>query len=109
VVARRKPTPQSLTINPQVTESSSIGQGSSLSSGRRVIGCNKSSSAKFTSSTQDKWHIFVGRLNKDTTVSDIKEYLESNNISVNDIKKTRGTTNVAREELCISIMCKPSI
>jgi hypothetical protein len=66
--------------------------------GRRVVGSravvdgqSKLVSSSPKSSSDDArpkmWHIFIGRAKKESTVADIKEYLELNDITVKEVRK----------------------
>ena len=66
--------------------SSSAGRVNDVSR-RRIIGASKTSSAKVASASVGQWHVFIGRVNKDTDVNSIKEFLEENGISVLEVKK----------------------
>src|SRR3989442_393002 len=80
---------------------------------RKIAGSNKSSTSKISSSSLGKWYIFVGHLSKDTSEGDLKEYLESNNINVYDVKKLSPRQTWQEKssafKLCINLNCKDSI
>ena len=70
---------------------------SALSSRRKVTGSRKidgspSRPQKLASSTNNNsWHIFVGKLKKDTDEATLKEWLEENGVTVSNITKIKPT------------------
>lgn len=56
----------------------------SVADGQLKLAPIKSSSSVL--SEQKIWLIFIGQCNKDSTVRDIKEFLESNDITVSDVR-----------------------
>ena len=60
---------------------------------RKIVGA-KSGSTKLISSSESKtglWHLFVGKMKKDTTEAALQEYLEENGITVSQIVKLKAT------------------
>jgi len=80
---------------------------------RKIVGARKSDGAKITSSTAGQWHIFIGRLGKDTQESDIKEFLEENNVTVKSIFKLKAAQpwqeTSAAFRVSVTLDCKDSI
>ena len=60
-----------------------------------------------------KWQVFIDRLNKDTTENDIKDFLESNNIVVTDVKKLDARQPWQEKSstfrICVRLQCKDAI
>ena len=57
---------------------------------RKIVGIKKAdvtSSAKIVASTAGVWHIFVGRMAKNNSEADIKEFLEGCDITVSEVRK----------------------
>ena len=61
------------------------------SSRRKIVGCNSTGASKLKSSRDStaSWHIFVSKLEPDTTEQDLKDHLVSNGINVLNIVKLK--------------------
>jgi hypothetical protein len=59
---------------------------------RKIIGCNSTGVTKLKSSRDStaSWHVFVGKLEPDTTDQDLKDHLLSNGITVFNIVKLKA-------------------
>ena len=59
------------------------------------------------------WHIFVGKLNKECTKEDIKEFLEQNDISVSEVRKMEATRTWQKEHsafrVSVALKCKDAV
>jgi hypothetical protein len=84
-----------------------------LASRRSVVGSRRvsGSSAKITASSENKlWHIYIGRLGKDTTEEDLKSYLEDNSIIVSEVRKLKATQDWQQKSsayrVSIAFSCK---
>ena len=75
--------------------SSSAKVASNVVQRRRLIGTNSTNGSLdklvASSDVQKTWHLFVGKLNKDATEEELKDYLSNSNISVIEIRKLKAT------------------
>jgi hypothetical protein len=72
-----------------------------------------SASPPTTTVTIKTWHIFVGKLNKECTKEDIKEFLEQNDISVSEVRKMEATRTWQKEHsafrVSVALKCKDAV
>ena len=57
----------------------------------KLSAIRKSDGSKIVSSTKGLWHLFVGRLSKEAIEDDIREHLETNGITVSEVRKLKAT------------------
>ena len=59
---------------------------------RKIIGCSSSTSLriKLSRTKPSSWHIFIGKLEPETTEQDIKDHLLGNGITVSSIVKLKA-------------------
>jgi len=58
---------------------------------QRFVGSKKVVGGKISSSTVGQWHVFIGRLGKDTEEDDIKDILVDSGISVTSIYNLKAS------------------
>ena len=95
---------------------SSVRLKESLTKRRTVVGKRQSASttSKLTSSTESKpWHIYTGKLSKETTENDIKSFLEENDIKVIEVRKLKAMQEWQQKSsafhVSVDISCKDSV
>lgn len=80
---------------------------------RKIVGSNKQGGGKIASSSGGQWHVFIGRLDKDTTESDMKEFLDDVGVEVVSIYKLKATQpwqdKSAAFRVSVALKCKDSI
>jgi len=113
LVAGRKSIRNLNNTNPSINKPATSGPTVSNCNIRKIAGSNKSSTSKISSSSLGKWYIFAGHLSKDTSEEDLKDYLESNNINVYEVKKLSPRQPWQEKssafKLCINLNCKDTI
>ena len=83
--------------------------------GRKIVGARSDSSTKIaaTPAASKFWHIFVGRVDKDTEELAIKEFLEGNGIIVAEVRKLKATkdwqANSSAFRVSVAFSCKDSV
>jgi len=83
---------------------------------RKVVGTRRvsTSTSKLMPSTDKKlWHIYIGKLSKETSDEDIKSYLEENDIKVSEVRKLKATQEWQEKSsafrVSIDLSCKDSV
>ena len=80
---------------------------------RKIVGVRKPEGSKIVASTKGVWHLFVGRLAKDTNEDELRDYLETNGISVSEVRKLKPNQEwqekVSAFRLSISHKCKDTV
>ena len=77
---------------------------------RKIVGVRNPEGTKITSSAKGVWHLFVGRLSRDTQEDALKEYLESNGIIISEIRRLKPNQDwqekVSAFRVSIALKCK---
>ena len=80
---------------------------------RADSGTSKISASTTSSLTEKQWHVFIGKMNKDVDESDVKTYLEENDIAVTEVRKLKPLKdwqeNHAAFRVSVKMSCKDSI
>ena len=80
---------------------------------RKIVGSKKSVGGKLASSSVGQWHVFIGRLNKDTEETDIKEFLRGNDVEVVSVFKLKASQpwqdKSAAFRVSVALKCKDTI
>jgi len=80
---------------------------------RKVVGSKKIDGGKLSASSVGQWHVFIGRIGKDTEEGDIKEFLEDSGVTVTSVYKLKATQpwqeKSAAFHVTVAIKCKDSI
>ena len=82
---------------------------------RRMITGSKTNPSKISSSNSGPklWHLFIGKLKKETTEDDLKEYLEDNGVTISEIRKLKPVNEFQAKSgafrVSIDINCKDAV
>ena len=96
-----------------LTSAAAVGLSSKDQPRRRIIGSNKVTGAKISSASVGQWHVFIGRVDKNTDEDAIKDFLEFNNISVLEVRKLKAMQPWQEKSsafhVSVSLKCKDDI
>jgi len=114
VLANGKSVLTSLVPAAATVRSDPVRDASASSQRRKIVGA-KSTASKIASSVsgEKSWHIFIGKLQKDTSESDLKEYLEDAGVSTIEIRKLKPANEYQEKSaafrVSIALKCKDAV